>query len=179
MLTLDALKQPLMANATPPPTADTWLEEPKKMPSLLNVLTILTIIWNSLNILLAIYGYFAAPGNYDRLVQAQDKMDQAPAFLKNMMGPDPVGMARRSLDNRVPILLLGLVGCLLCLYGAIQMRKLKKTGFSIYIIGDIVPFLSLYLFIGMGAIGGFTAIIGVGLTLLFLILYATQLKYMK
>jgi hypothetical protein len=142
-------------------------------------LTILTIIWNALSIPLAIWGYFAAPGNYDKMVQVQDKMDQMPGFMKNMMGPDPVGMAHRQLENRVEILLLSLVAALLCLYAAILMRKLKKTGFSIYIIGDLLPFLTLYLFMGMGAISGFTALFGIAITILFVILYATQLKYLK
>jgi hypothetical protein len=167
-----------MADLNQPANTENWLEEPKKLPSMLNVLTILTLVWNPISILFSIYGFFSAQSNYDKMVQAQDKMDQMPDFVKNMMGSDPVGAARKALDNRVPVLLLGLAGAILCLYGAIQMRKLKKTGFSIYVIGDIVPFGSI-IFVGTGAISGFSAIIGLGLTALFLILYATQLKYMK
>jgi hypothetical protein len=106
-------------------------------------------------------------------------MDQMPDFVKNMMGPDPVGNARRMLDNRLPILLLTLVGCLLCFYGAWEMRKLKKTGFTIYIVGDIVPFISLFIFIGASALTGFTGIFTLIIVVVFVILYATQLKYMK
>ena len=162
-------------------TANTenWLEEPRKLPSMLNVLTILTFIGNGLGFISAFYSYFSAATNYDKVVQAQDKMDQMPDFVKNMMGPDPVGNARRMLDNRLPIMLLTLVGCLLCFYGAWQMRKLKKTGFTIYIVGDIVPFISLFLFIGASTLIGFTGIFSLIITAVFVILYATQLKYMK
>jgi hypothetical protein len=162
-------------------TANTenWLEEPKKLPSMLNVLTILTFIANGLGFISAFYSYFSAASNYDKVVQAQDKMDQMPDFVKNMMGPDPVGNARRMLDNRLPIMLLTLVGSLLCFYGAWQMRKLKKTGFTIYIVGDVVPFISLFLFIGASTLGGFTGIFSLIITVVFVILYATQLKYMK
>jgi len=162
-------------------TANTenWLEEPKKLPSLLNALTILTFIGNGLGFLSAFYSFFTAPSNYDKIVQAQDKMDQLPDVVKNMMGPDPVGNARRMLDNRLPILLLTLVGSVLCFYGAWQMRKLKKTGFTIYIIGDIVPFISLFIFIGASTLTGFAGIFGLLITVVFVILYATQLKYLK
>jgi hypothetical protein len=168
-----------MTDVTQTANTENWLEEPKKLPSLLNVLTILTFIGNGLGFLSAFYSFFTAPSNYDKIVQAQDKMDQLPDVVKNMMGPDPVGNARRMLDNRLPILLLTLVGSVLCFYGAWQMRKLKKTGFTIYIIGDIVPFISLFIFIGASTMTGFAGIFGLLITVVFVILYATQLKYLK
>ena len=168
-----------MTDINQPANTENWLEEPKKLPSMLNVLTILTFIGNGLGFISAFYSYFSAASNYDKVVQAQDKMDQMPDFVKNMMGPDPVGNARRMLDNRLPIMLLTLVGSLLCFYGAWQMRKLKKTGFTIYIVGDIVPFISLFLFIGASTLAGFTGIFSLIITAVFVILYATQLKYMK
>ena len=146
---------------------------------MLNVLTILTFIANGLGFISAFYSYFSAASNYDKVVQAQDKMDQMPDFVKNMMGPDPVGNARRMLDNRLPIMLLTLVGSLLCFYGAWQMRKLKKTGFTIYIVGDVVPFIGLFIFIGASMLTGFSGIFGLLITIVFIILYATQLKYLK
>jgi hypothetical protein len=168
-----------MADLNQPANTENWLEEPKKLPSMLNVLTILTFIGNGLGFITAFYSYFSAASNYDKVVQAQDKMDQMPDFVKNMMGPDPVGNARRMLDNRLPIMMLTLVGCLLCFYGAWQMRKLKKTGFTIYIIGDVVPFISLGLFIGLSSLTGFSGIFGLIIIIVFIILYATQLKYLK
>jgi hypothetical protein len=168
-----------MADLNQTANTESWLEEPKKIPSMLNVLTILTFIGNGLGFISAFYSFFSAASNYDKVVQAQDKMDQMPDFVKNMMGPDPVGNARRMLDNRLPIMLLTLVGCLLCIYGAWQMRKLKKPGFTIYIVGDVVPFISLCLFIGASTLTGFTGLFSIVITLVFVILYATQLKYMK
>jgi hypothetical protein len=168
-----------MADLNQAANKENWLEEPKKLPSMLNVLTILTFIGNGLGFFSAFYSYFSAASNYDKVVQAQDKIDQMPDWAKKMMGPDPVGNARRMLDNRLPIMLLTLVGCLLCFYGAWEMRKLKKTGFTIYIVGDIVPFISLFIFIGASALTGFTGIFTLIIVVVFVILYATQLKYMK
>jgi hypothetical protein len=168
-----------MTDLNQPANTENWLEEPKKLPSMLNVLTILTFIANGLGFFSAFYSYFSAASNYDKVVQAQDKIDQLPDFAKKMMGPDPVGNARRMLDNRLPIMLLTLVGCLLCFYGALQMRQLKKTGFTIYILGDVVPLISLFIFIGASTLTGFTGIFGLIIIIVFIILYATQLKYMK
>ena len=168
-----------MADLNQPANTENWLEEPKKLPAMLNVLTILTFIGNGLGFIGAFYTYFSAASNYDKVVQAQDQLDQLPGFVKNMMGPDPVGTARRMLDNRLPILLLTLVGSLLCFYGAWQMRKLKKTGFTIYIVGDVVPFISLCLFVGVSTLTGFSGIFGLIIAVVFVILYGTQLKYMK
>jgi hypothetical protein len=106
-------------------------------------------------------------------------MDKLPDWAKNLQGPDPVGTARRLLDNKVPIFLLGLVATALCLYGALQMRKLKKSGFGIYTIGEVLPLLSGYLFIGESTLTGMRGVFSILFVALFVILYATQLKYMK
>jgi hypothetical protein len=155
-----------------------WQEDGKKLPDMLNVLSILTFIGCGLGIIFSLLGFFNARSNYDAIVKAQDKMDQAPAFVRRMMGSDPVGMATKLMDNRLPILLLGLVATLLCLYGAIQMRKLNKTGYWVYLLGELLPFVTTYLFIGSMEMG-FTLIFGIALVVVFLLLYATQLKYMK
>ena len=167
-----------MADINQQPKAEEWLQEPGKIPSMLNVLTILTFIGNGIGIIFAILGYFNAASNYDKVVQAQGKMDEMPGFLKNMMGPDPVGTARLALENRLPVMLLTLAGALLCIYGAMQMRKLKKAGFWTYLIGDLVPF-AIIIFMGATMMTGFSGLIGICFTVLFLILYATQLKYMS
>jgi hypothetical protein len=154
-------------------------EEPKKLPDMLNVLTILTFIGNGLGLLISIYGFINARTAYEKAVQMQDKIDEMPAMVKKMMGPDPVGNALKMLDNRVPILLLSLVAYGLCIYGAIQMRQRKKMGFSLYILGDIVPLVSAFLFIGVGSLSGFGFLFGMVITVVFIILYATQLKHLS
>lgn len=159
-------------------TQEDWTKDPKKLTDMLNVLTILTLIWNGIVVLLSFFGFVNARSSYEKTVQMQDKIDQMPGFAKKLMGPDPVGNSLKMLDNRLPILLMSLVACGLCIYGAIQMRQRKKMGFSLYILGDIVPLLSSFLFIGIGALGGFAFMIGMAITVLFVILYATQLKYL-
>ena len=166
-----------MTTSTPnKQTGDNWLgEEGNTLPSGLNALTILSFIWNGLFGLVAFYTFASAAGNYQAIQQNQDKI---PEFMKRFMGPHPVETARLAMDNRVPILIISLVSYFLCFYGALLMRKRKKTGFSLYILGDIVPF-SLGVFMGFDAFTTAGALVGTAIVLLFVILYATQLKYMK
>jgi hypothetical protein len=167
-----------MATSTPTPkkTDDNWLgEEGNTLPTGLNVLTILTFIWNGLFGLLSFYTFASASGNYQTMQQNQDKI---PDFMKRMMGPHPLETARLATENRFPILIISLIGYFLCFYGALLMRKRKKTGFSLYILGDIVPF-SVGIFMGFDIMATVSALVGTAIVLIFVILYAFQLKYMK
>jgi hypothetical protein len=154
--------------------------EPKKMSDFLNVITILTFIGSGLAIVFSVLGFVNAQANYDKMLATRDQLDKAPSFMKAFIGPDPVGAAQKNLDNKLPIFLIGMVSAILCIYGAVMMRKLKKTGFSIYLIGEIVlPFLSIFLFLGISLMGSLTIGIAIFFPLLFIIMYASQLKYMS
>ena len=82
------------------------------------------------------------------------------------------------LDNRLPVLIIGLIGTFLCFFGALQMRKLKKMGFSLYILGDIVPF-AIGIFVGFDTFATVGYVIFTIIAVLFIILYAVQLKHLK
>jgi len=165
-----------MTDVQKPATPDNWLEEPKKRSETLNVISILTFIGSGLAILLQFYSFVKAQSNYDQIVQNQDKLDQIPDFIKRMMGPDPVGMARKTLETRTPMLILVVVAAALCIYGALQMRQLKKIGFPIYVIGEMLPIIAYYIFIGSMPV--FSLVFALLINGAFIIMYATQLKHM-
>jgi hypothetical protein len=166
-----------MTDVQKPATPANWLEEPKKRPETLNVISILTFIGSGIAIIGQIYNFFKAQSTYDQLVQNQDKLDQMPDFVKKLMGPDPMGSARRTLENRTPMLILVIVASVLCIYGALQMRQLKKVGFPIYVIGELLPIAAYYIFIGPMSV--FTLIFSLLINGAFIIMYATQLKHMS
>lgn len=171
-----------MSQTTTPPvktTDDNWLGEPtNQLPTTLNVLTWLTFICNGLGFLSAFWTFFRAQTTYDTTVQNQDKLESAPEWAKKLAGPHPVETARAMLDNRLPVMIITLLACFLCFYGALEMRKLKKMGFALYILGDIVPY-AIGIFIGFDVFATFGYIIALVFTIVFIILYATQLKAMK
>src|SRR5579863_506511 len=170
-----------MSTSTPnaQSTDDNWLGEPeRKLPTTLNVLTWLTFIANGLGILSAFWTFFRAQTTYDTTVQNQDKLESAPEWARKLAGPHPVETARAMLDNRLPVMIITLLACFLCFFGALQMRKLKKMGFSLYILGDIVPF-AMGIFIGFDQFALFGYMFITVVAVLFIILYAVQLRHLK
>jgi hypothetical protein len=79
------------------------------------------------------------------------------------------------------LILIGLVGIILCFYGAMNMRKLKKDGFYIYTVGELLPVLASTVLLGFSTQfnGVFSYILGIGIPLLFVFLYSRNLQYLK
>ena len=165
-----------MADLNRPADPKSFLEEPRKIPEMINVLTILTFIGSGIGIISSIWSFTRAKAAYEQLQSLQ--MDQMPDIAKRLMGADPVEMARKAYEQRFPILLISLVSYVLCIYGAMQMRQLKKAGFTLYTIGELLPIVITFIFLGSAAAGGF-AMIGYLIYIVFIVLYATQLKYLK
>jgi hypothetical protein len=151
--------------------------ERPKLPQGLNVLTILTFIGSALAIIGAIWNFTNAEKGYKNLLAAQDKMAEAPAWAKGMMGPEMLEMAKKAMENKLPMLLLGLAGAALCIYGALEMRKLKKQGFILWLVGEILPIVAGVIFVGTGMFGGFSLVMMI-FPAIFIILYVVQRKYL-
>ncbi len=154
-----------------------------KLPTGLNVLTILSIIGCALQLLGALYNFFNAKKSYDNLEKLTEQMnsENMPGWVKSMMG-DPermIKMITKSYENRIPMVLLSLVAVALCFYGVLQMRKLRKQGFMLYTIGELLPFLSQLLFIGAFSFSGIAMYFGIGITALFIFLYSLQRKHLQ
>jgi len=149
--------------------------ERPKLTTGLNVLTILTFIGCAIGLIGSVWNYTNAEKAYKDIQAAQEKLSEAPAFVRGMMGPEMVEITRKMLENKLPILLLGLVSIVLCLYGAVEMRKLKKQGFILYVAGEVLPIIASLIFIGAGSFKGF-GLVGVIIPVIFIILYAVQRK---
>ena len=72
---------------------------------------------------------------------------------------------------------------LLCLFGGLQMWKLKKTGYFIYAAGQLAAIVSAFIFLGTAFLfGPFGMMVLVSIVIfpaLFLILYGLNLKHMN
>ena len=156
--------------------------EQTPLPTGLNVLTILTIIGCVIGLVFSVIGFISAKSSYDKKEQVIEQMKSAetPKFLKSMMG-DPANFEQtviKSYENRIPILLLSLVAVALCFVGAMQMRKRKKQGYLLYVIGELIPFITIAFFIGFFALSGFTFIFSVVIAVVFILLYTMQKKHL-
>ena len=152
------------------------------LPTGINVLTILTFIGSGIQLLGVVFGFFSAKKSYEEKDKMLAQMNSAemPGFAKAMM-PNPANyeeMVTKSFENRFPMLILGLLAIALCVYGAIQMRQLKKQGYLFYVIGQILPFLSTVLFLGMFMFAGVGFAVGTSITILFILLYTINRKHL-
>ncbi len=152
-----------------------------KLPSGLNVLTILTFVGSGFIILRSIWDYIKSSDNVIELEKLQASPDYAkiPEWGKRFVGPEMLNLLHETDINKLPILIINILGCLLCIYGAIEMRKQKINGFYVYIIGQSLPFLGLFMFIGgLFFVLGWLAYFTIGLPLFFTLLYLTQAKFL-
>ncbi|MBN8838163.1 MAG: hypothetical protein J0I09_12950 [Sphingobacteriia bacterium] len=155
--------------------------EEGKLPSSLNVLTILTFIGSGLFNLAGAFWQFVradkAVEDLDKALNSPD-FDKLPDFAKKMITPEALEQARLAATNKLPILIVTIVGGVLCIIGAVQMRKLKMQGYYIWLMGEIVPAICTIVLLGKAAVSGFGALIGFAFMLLFIILYTLQRKYL-
>ena len=153
----------------------------KKLPSGINVLTILTLIGSGVFFFLSILGYCKNSENLAKMEEMANnpEIQKLPDFLKKSFSPEAIDLLRKVEANKIPLTVISIIGYLLCIYGAIEMRKLKKSGFYTYLIGELLPFFSVLIFIGTVYYGSaWSVLLGFGFPTLFIILYATQLKYL-
>ena len=153
--------------------------EKGKLPTSINVLTILTIIGSIFGLLSSVYSFFTAKQSYETMKETIDsgKLDDAPKWARGFMSPEMLEVTRKMYENRMPIMVLSLVALALCLYGALEMRKLKKQGYTFWLIGELLPFATTALFIGMASFSGL-GLLAVLFPLIFIILYTVNRKYL-
>lgn len=166
------------------PPDNNWLSreysdaQAQPLPTMLNVLTILTFVGSAFALVGLLFTFALAPIGYRNAVDAQSTLDQMPGTLRSMLG-DTREAARLAYEYRTPIVLIGLLGLLLCFTGALRMRKRKKYGFYLYILGDLVPLVNLFFYTPSSLLTAIAYGFAYMIYLVFVILYATQLKYMQ
>lgn len=153
-----------------------YVEEPK-LSTGLNVLTILTFIGSAYGLYSTVSSFLSGRKALEDFEKAQEKLSDpnVPAWAKKLAGPELHDILVKSLDNKVPLLIIGLVGIALCVYGAIEMRKLKKQGFTLWLIGEVLPYIGTAIFIGSAFFKSYFVYFLI-FPLIFIILYFFQRK---
>jgi hypothetical protein len=164
---------------TNPNTEVNFNNFPEEIPSGIKVLTILTFIGSGIAIVFTLITPWI-------IKFSLSMMDKAMASGQELSTKqlDDMEKARKAMDllhaNLVPVITVGIIGAILCIIGAVMMRKLKKDGFWIYIGGELLPLIAGLILMGTAQFTGvFSVIVGVGVPVLFVVLYGLQLKYMK
>jgi hypothetical protein len=168
-----------MADLNQPNDVLSGMQEKPKLPGSLNVLTILTYIGCALGLCWT-FGSFAFMNWSMRMMsKAEENGNLTEKQLADMEKGKVV--IQKMMENKAAIIVIWLAGIALCFYGAMMMRKLKKEGYYIYIVGQILPIIASIILLGSSNVfsGISNYIFTLGLPALFIILYGTNLKYLK
>jgi hypothetical protein len=144
-------------------------------PQMLNVLTILTIIGCSIFLIFTL----ASPGliSFSKdMLEKTSKTEMTPKQAEDIRkAKQDIAVAEKTM---VPMMAIGIVGLVLCFIGALMMRKLKKDGYWLYLGGQLIPVIGGAIVMGSTMYSKPTNFIFPAITLLFIILYTTQRKYL-
>jgi hypothetical protein len=149
-----------------------------KLPSGLNVLTILTFIgcgvFGLLTLLMPMINKWML-GFMDKAVESGGELS-AKELADIEKGRAAIELSQQ---NMIPLMAIGMIGIILCFVGALWMRKLKKDGYWMYVAGELAPVIGSVIIMGTGQYTSiWSIIIGAGVPVLFVILYTLQRKYL-
>ncbi len=158
------------------------------LPKFLKTLCILSFIMCGLMLL------FGLMGLKNLFMSAEDIMAMNP-YMQKMQdnNPESYQAILDSMQYKNISAIMGFLVPLISLTGVIYMWKMKKTGFYIYLIGEVLPYLVVYLTSGLSVMYASTSMMGdkgemiiniflgsvVLFDIVFIILYALNLKHMK
>jgi hypothetical protein len=148
-----------------------------KLPTMLNVLTILTFIGCGISFLFTIFSPKIWSFSKDMMAKAQSSGKEISAKEAADMQKS-LAQIELAEANMIPLMVIGLACTTLCLVGAIMMRKLKKDGFWIYTAGELLPFVVTPIIMGMGQLKETGNIFFLVLAIAFVAMYATQRKFL-
>lgn len=146
-------------------------------PVFLKVLCILTFIGAGLGIIFGLWGVFTVQASIASLEASESMMRGLGGDFGTAMNAQIAALKQWGVIAQV----LSLVGAILCLLGALQMWKLKKVGFYIYVVGQILPLVATFGLmggVGMGLFASF-AILGAIFPIAFIVMYALNLKHLR
>ena len=104
--------------------------------------------------------------------------EQAKKFINFLLGQSQwKDELTKSFENRIPLLIVGLIGTALCIYGALEMRKQKMQGYYMWLLGEVLPWVGVILFTGTILFKTFIVWFLI-LPIVFIILYTLQRKHL-
>lgn len=149
--------------------------EGPKRPQFLTVLCILTYIGVGLGIVLSIVGWWSMRA-MSAMMEATSEMTEGMEDISAFPGMEEA-MAQVKYINVNTI--VAIIGCIICLLGALQMWKLKKIGFYIYVAGEVLPFIVSAVLMGGSAFGMMAVVMGAIIPITFIVLYTLNLKHLS
>lgn len=143
------------------------------VPTSINVLSILSFIGSGFQILGAVAAYLIIPFSAKSVPETRglEKAREMKPFSGFLRWSADATL--KQYEYRMPILIVTIITAIICIYGVLQMRKLKKSGFTVYTVGE----LALPIFTA-AVIDIWSSIFGFVIAILFVILFAVQRKHL-
>ena len=167
-------------------TVDYIDESAAKRPTFLTVLCILTWVVATYYVLTVPFSYFFSSAvdqstfqtMMNEAMSSMDEQDPAAAEMVEGFMSAASETVSKQLENAGWIALTEMITALLSAFGAFLMWKLRKTGFWIYMMAKIIGLLSIALFLGVNMLTVMAMSFVFFIGLIFVIMYAVNLKYM-
>jgi hypothetical protein len=163
-----------------------YAEAPATRPTLLTILCILSFLFGIWGIWGGVQSAFTDQPQRD-LETTKAEMEKAMAGvdatgpgaeMMTKMGDAAIALGEKSVENAKPIGYSSIVLSILSLLGVWWMWNLQKKGFWLYTLATVAGLITPFIFLG----GGMMTLLGVGflgvISLIFIILYAVNLKHM-
>jgi len=146
------------------------LAETKKRPTFLTVLCILSFVGIGIGFISALYSLLTFSATTEIINTYGSAMENSPFG----------GMVDTLAKWGQTLYTIQMVANLICLAGVLMMWNLKKTGYFVYIVGEIAPAIASFALMGgYGPLGTLAMVSGLIFPVAFIIMYGLNLKHMK
>jgi hypothetical protein len=155
-----------------------------KRPLLITFLGIIGFIEVALSMELGLFRIFTGisliPANDIKNLSGIEKVKDLKVFTNDLFtGIDTqLVYTNKVIDNSIFLGVISFLASVFCFIGIVWMWKLKKKGYYVYIVGEMLPIIATIALVGL-SFTGTMAIISVLLPLVFIILWGINLKHMN
>jgi hypothetical protein len=164
-----------------------YAEAPATRPTLLTIICILSFLFGIWGVWGGVQSAFTDKPQRDlettkaelEKTLASPEVQGPGAEMVAKMGEQAIAMGEKSVENAKPIGYSSIVLSIVSLLGVWWMWNLQKKGFWLYTLATVVGLITPFIFLG----GGMMTLLGVGflavISIIFVILYAVNLKHMR
>ena len=146
----------------------------KKVPEMLNVLTIITIGWSFMMLISSFVNAFVFSGNIEKVQEQMSTIDiegkQGEPFLNVLFNVADTVLEHAEFLNYNSMLVY-----ILSIFAALLMRKLMKLGFWIYVLATSIE-ISVPLIVLDNKLAAAAVIVGSIFSIVFIVLYGVNYK---
>lgn len=160
------------------------METTGQRPTFLTVLCILSFIAGAWGIFGGIQSAFTDKPMEDleeartAMEDAMEQMGDGGGMAAEMM-ESAIQLAERTAEKAKPLGYIGIAASLLSLLGVWQMWNLRRKGFWMYVVASIAGLVAPVLVLGGGLMTVLSLGVGGFFAVLFIVLYAVNLKHMS